>query len=144
MNILSKKSSSIGKPKVYVLNDYINHLTQTISVKSYVLTYGEFKNRFANLIRDFLIIDCRDTNEVLKNTYLKLNLDGSFGIARYNPKEKISDRYSRYSYGNSKFNAKLFTPLVVQHFFSMTFSEEKNYAFNLENVANGGVIHVFK
>ena len=138
LNIVSKKSSYINKPKVFALHNFINQFNKNILVETHVCNYGDFKNGYANIIRDYLLIDCRDTNEVLKNTYLKVNLDGPFGMARYNPKEKISDKISRYSYGNSKFNASLFTSLVVQQFFSRTFGEEKNYAFNLESF--GGII----
>ena len=129
LNITSTKTTYIGKPKVYILKDFLKKINSKINFVPYYSTYGGVKSKVFD--EDVFVIDCRDTGEVLKGIHLKLNLDGPYGIIKFNPTEKTSRKNSRYTYGNSRYNGFLFASQVIQ-LICTDDMENRSFAINLE------------
>ena len=93
----------IGQSKSVILSETLRIVNPQLRIDPYYEDYLESK------WNETIMIDCRDSIEENSEFKYKLNFDGDYGIINFTPGEKSITKQtnSRYSLGNSKFNAML-------------------------------------
>ena len=92
--IFDEYSQYIGKPKSFVLKSLITDINPKIKILDY---YNKFPKFNIDCLKDYFIIDCRDTDGSLNSSDLKLNIDGNYAVIQFNPKTKKSKKSGRYT-----------------------------------------------
>ncbi|MCK5021133.1 MAG: ThiF family adenylyltransferase [Candidatus Peribacteraceae bacterium] len=126
-----------GRPKAFVLGDMLARLNTNLEVFDFYEFYPECKSFNRLQYSDIFMIDCRDTADQSKDFNVKLNLDGNYGIINFGLVEKRTKKESRYTLGESKYNALLFSTVCIRMINQYEEHKGKKYGIDLNKSCFG-------
>ena len=126
-----------GRPKSFILDDMLQRLNPELEVFDFYEYYPECKEFNKLPYADIFMIDCRDTADQSKDFHVKLNLDGSYGIINFGLNDKESGKESRYTLGESKYNALLFSTICIGMIKQYEEHRGKKYGIDLDKSCFG-------